>query len=84
MAYYVEVTDTYGGELNYCWVNRYRINANSIPHCLSKLARYTGRNYRTTFGDDMLSFFKAKNACIGGTVEMFNTEYHSSYNVTEI
>lgn len=25
MAYEVEVTDTFGGEANYCWVKRYQI-----------------------------------------------------------
>lgn len=25
MAYKVEVTDTFGGEANYCWVHRHRI-----------------------------------------------------------
>jgi hypothetical protein len=27
MAYAVEHTDTFGGDANYCWVNRYEIEA---------------------------------------------------------
>lgn len=27
--YFVEVTDTFGGEANYCWVARYKVAANT-------------------------------------------------------
>lgn len=86
MTYFVEVTDTFGCELNYCWVDRYKIAANSIPHALAKLSKHTGRHYRSRYtdGDGILAFFRAKDACIGGTVEIFDTDYHSNYNVTEL
>ena len=29
MAYAVEVTDTFGGEANYCWVRRYAVDGTS-------------------------------------------------------
>ena len=34
MPYQVEITDTFGGEANYCWVRRYEIAAPAIdaPH----------------------------------------------------
>lgn len=28
-TYFVEVTDTFGGEANYCWVRRYKVSASS-------------------------------------------------------
>jgi hypothetical protein len=31
MAYQIEVTDTFGGEANYCWVRRERINPPEQP-----------------------------------------------------
>lgn len=34
MAWQVEVTDTFGGEANYCWVRRYTIGA--IPQHISR------------------------------------------------
>ena len=30
MIYFVEVTDTFGGEVNYSWVRRYLVRAKSI------------------------------------------------------
>jgi hypothetical protein len=29
-TYKIEVTDTFGGEANYCWVSRYTVKAKSI------------------------------------------------------
>jgi hypothetical protein len=34
--FFVEFTDTYGGEANYCWVDRYRVKANSLRQALTK------------------------------------------------
>lgn len=41
MSYQVEHTDTFGGEANYCWVNRYEIPANPKPsrHALVRRAK---------------------------------------------
>ncbi len=31
MAYQIEVTDTFGGEANYCWVRRETVPAEDVP-----------------------------------------------------
>ena len=59
-TYYFEVTDTFGGELNYCWLDRFAIEASSLRGALIKLSRHTGLNFRHNG-----SYYKAKNACIG-------------------
>ena len=28
--YYIEMTDTFGGEANYCWVNRFIVRASIV------------------------------------------------------
>lgn len=49
--YYFEVTDTYGGQANYCWVDRYKITARTLRGALIKLSRHTGWHFRKTYDD---------------------------------
>jgi hypothetical protein len=34
--YSVEFTDTFGGEANYCWINRYTVIARDMKHAITK------------------------------------------------
>lgn len=40
--FYFEVTDTFGGEANYCWVARYKVKASSFRGAVLKVARERG------------------------------------------
>lgn len=57
--YYFEMTDTFGGEKNYCWLHRFTIEAKSIRGALQKLSRETGFNFRFNGMD-----YSARNACV--------------------
>jgi hypothetical protein len=57
--FYFEVTDTFGYDLNYCWLHRYAIEAKNIRGALIKLSKHTGLKFRSNG-----SYYKAKNACI--------------------
>ena len=57
--YYFEVTDTFGGELNYCWLDRFIIRASSPRGAIIKLSKHTGLKYRNNGLHN-----KAKNTCI--------------------
>lgn len=59
MKYYFEMTDTFSGELNYCWLHRFTITAKSLRGALQKLSRETGYHFRNNG-----MHYKAKNACI--------------------
>lgn len=37
--YFVEVTDTYGGEANYSWCNRFKVRAKTMRHALTKVKK---------------------------------------------
>lgn len=37
--YLVEYTDTFCGEANYCWVNRFKVRANSAKHAVTKFKK---------------------------------------------
>lgn len=40
--YFVEVTDTYGGEANYCWAHRYLVKASSMRGAVSVVSKHEG------------------------------------------
>lgn len=74
-AYYVEVTDTYGGEANYCWVKRYRVAANTERGAIWKVSRESGWSFR----NDGAGRYNAKGACVCAFVDMWDDESHSGY-----
>lgn len=45
--YFVEMTDTYGGEANYCWVNRFIVSAASERGAIGMVTRKTGYHARS-------------------------------------
>jgi hypothetical protein len=57
--YFFEMTDTFGGELNYCWLHRFNIKEKSLRGALQKLSKETGYNFRNNG-----LHYKAKNACV--------------------
>lgn len=40
--YFIEQTDTFSGEANYSWVNRYLVSANTARGAMWKVSRETG------------------------------------------
>jgi hypothetical protein len=62
--FFVEVTDTFGGEANYCWVKRFKVNAISVRGAITKVSRELGlfAKKQADYGD--LVRYDFKNACI--------------------
>ena len=44
--YYIEMTDTFGGEANYCWVNRFIVSASSHRGAMRRVCTRTGDRVR--------------------------------------
>lgn len=40
--FYIEVTDTFGGELNYCWIRRYAVKASSERGAMRVVGNHEG------------------------------------------
>ena len=40
--YFIEMTDTFGGEANYCWVNRFIVSASTPRGAMRKVCARTG------------------------------------------
>lgn len=45
--FFVEITDTFGGEANYSWVTRHVIKAKSERGCANALSRRSGLNWHS-------------------------------------
>lgn len=62
--YYVEITDTFGGESNYSWVKYFMVKAKSYTQAITKVAKETGWRFRKSadFGDQCN--YKGKGACV--------------------
>jgi hypothetical protein len=65
-TYFVEVTDTFDGEANYCWVNRFKVRASTRRGAVIKVSRECGYQNRiikvAEFGDE--SWHDVRGACI--------------------
>ncbi len=63
--FFVEVTDTYGGEANYCWVQRFKVHASSFTGAIRKVSREMGMRSRINgnYGDMARYDFKGAAIC---------------------
>lgn len=50
-TYFIEMTDTFGGEANYCWVNRFIVSASSPRGAMRRVCARTGDSVRSVGGD---------------------------------
>lgn len=72
--FFVEMTDTYGGEANYCWVKRFKVHASSFRGAIAKVSRETGYNFKkeSDYGD--MARYNALQACICAFVSGYEDE----------
>lgn len=63
--FYIEITDTYGGEANYSWVTRHIIKASSILGAVKKLSMRSGIRWRcaNNYGDQRRYDSKSGATC---------------------
>lgn len=53
MLFFIEITDTYGGEANYSWVTRHCVKATSPRGAMRRIGKDSGLNWRCVgdYGD---------------------------------
>ena len=66
--YIVEITDTFGGEANYCWIHRFIVSASTPRGAMRKVSRETGFTARCTMPGDP-ERWDAVGACVCFFVE---------------
>lgn len=64
MLYFVEMTDTFGGEANYCWVNRFLVKAKTMRGAIQKVSREVGATTRKVMDCGDFQRFDAIGACV--------------------
>ena len=63
--FYFEMTDTFSGELNYCWIERFEVEAKTLLGALRKISQHTGYNFRSDgMIGDFEKLYKARKACV--------------------
>ena len=64
--FFVELTDTYGGEANYSWVHRFLVTAKSTRGAIRKVAKQTGYSGRVRIDYSSGDFVRHNvvNACL--------------------
>ena len=60
----IEITDTFGGQANYCWVRRYTVKAKSIQGAVQKIAREYGSGWRVAYSDGDSARYNLQGACV--------------------
>ena len=65
----IKITDTFGGEANYCWVKRYTVQAKSILGAVQKIAREHGAGWKVDYSDGDFARYNLTGACVCMFVE---------------
>ena len=62
--FYVEVTDTFAGEANYSWVQRFKVHASSFMGAVRKVSREMGYSARINGNHGDMARYDFKGAAI--------------------
>jgi hypothetical protein len=62
--FYVEVTDTFGGEANYSWVRRYKVHANTMRGAMLKVSRHLGASARRVMNCGDMCRYDLSNSAV--------------------
>lgn len=73
-TYKIVVTDTFGGEANYAWVDRYTVKAKSIRGAINAFARQHGAGWRIDYDDGESARYGLQGACVCAFVEYSEDE----------
>lgn len=78
-TYYIEITDTFGGEANYSWKREYRVRAKSILGAVQVLSRYYGGGWKVNYTCFDSARYDMQGACVCAFVQYVN-DGESIYN----
>ena len=78
--YFVEITDTFGGEANYCWVKRYKVAASSFNGAIRKVSKDSFYRFRCEYDTGDMVKYKDRVGGVCAFVEEYNELCHGSYS----
>ena len=81
--FFVEVTDTFGGESNYSWVHRFKVHANTERGAMRKVANKIGSSgVRKVWDSGDAQRWDWSNACICAFVMGYEDQAEHMYVVS--
>lgn len=82
--YFIEMTDTFSGEANYCWVNQWLVQASSERGAIGMVTRLTGYHAHSVG----LDRYDVRGACICYFVQWIDGDdaqrYFDQYSRIEV
>ena len=81
--YFVEFTDTFGGEANYSWVRRYMVQAKTMRGAMRKVSAHNGTRTRKNYGDSESARYDVVGACQCYMVQWSDGEESDIYSNVE-
>lgn len=79
--YFIEVTDTFGGEANYSWVTRHVIAASTMRGAISKFSRLSGISWRYEYGNENdVMRYNSKSGATCYFIQTYSDEDHAQYH----
>lgn len=75
--FFVEVTDTFGGEANYSWVTRHKIKASTIRGAVIRLNRDSGLGFRKAIDMGDTVRYDSHSGATCAFIEEWDNEQHS-------
>jgi len=83
-AYYVEVTDTFGGEANYSWVTRHKVRASSPRGAIVRVNRDSGLGFRRSYDMGDCVRYDSRSGATCAFVCEWDGDSHGDYRVSEL
>ena len=83
-VYFVELTDTFGGEANYSWVTRFKVHASSIVSAVRKVSKQTGLNFRKQWDSGDLVRYDSKSGATCLFVSVYENQAERMFHVESI
>ena len=76
--FFVELTDTFGGEANYSWVKRYKVTASTFNGAIRKVSKESFYRFRKEYDTGDMVKYNVIGVC--AFVEEYNELCHADYS----
>lgn len=79
-TFHIEITDTFGGEANYCWKKNYLVKATSPRGAIASLARHEGAGWRMAWDSGDTVRYDLRGAAVCAFVMYLDDSAAASFN----
>ena len=82
--FYVEITDTFGGEANYSWVTRHKVKASTLRGAMRKIGSETELSWHKVQDYHDMQRWDSKSGATCAFISEWDDELHVRYRFNEI